>query len=227
MARLTKRVLVLGARGAIGKAIVDRFTESGSDVTGVGRQDFDLTDLSQIERFFALGRSDFDVLVHSGGFNIPKTFESLSDQEIRHSLDANLMGFLEVTRYCLPHWKKGGAGRVVVLSSLYGTFGRRGRLPYVISKHALNGAVKTLAIELSMHGVLVNSVSPGYISTELTFRNNDPNEIAKLTAGIPLGRLGTPEEVAKVVEFLCSDLNTYINGQDLVVDGGFSVGGFQ
>jgi len=74
---------------------------------------------------------------------------------------------------------------------------------------------------------LVNSVSPGYIATELTFRNNPPHELKKLTAGIPLGRLGEPAEIAKVVEFLCSSLNTYISGQDLIVDGGFSVGGFQ
>jgi 3-oxoacyl-[acyl-carrier protein] reductase len=100
-------------------------------------------------------------------------------------------------------------------------------LPYVLSKHALNGAVKTLAIELGPSGVLVNSVSPGYIATPLTYRNNSKQDLEKLVAGIPLGRLGEPHEIAKVVEFLCSDLNTYINGQDLVVDGGFSVGGFQ
>jgi 3-oxoacyl-[acyl-carrier protein] reductase len=222
-----KKALVLGGKGSIGSAISNHFVDLGHEVTSVGRHEFDLTNDSQIEDFFSTAPADFDFLIHSGGFNVPKIFEDLSDQEIRHALDTNLMGFLNIVRRCLPYWKVKCAGRIVVLSSLYGTFGRRGRLPYVMSKHALNGAVKTLAIELAEYGVLVNSVSPGYIATELTFRNNPPHELKKLTAGIPLGRLGEPAEIAKVVEFLCSSLNTYISGQDLIVDGGFSVGGFQ
>jgi 3-oxoacyl-[acyl-carrier protein] reductase len=220
------KALVLGGKGAIGQAVAARLTQVGHDVTSVGRPDFDLTDSEQIASYFDCRPAEFDILVHSGGYNVPKSFETLTDEEIRRSLNANLFGFLDVARLCIPHWKASGTGRVVVLSSLYGFLGRRGRLPYVISKHALNGAVKTLAIELGPLGVLVNSVSPGYIATTLTFRNNTAQEIEKLVDGIPVGRLGTPVEVAKVVEFLCSDLNTYINGQDLVVDGGFSVGGF-
>jgi 3-oxoacyl-[acyl-carrier protein] reductase len=96
-----------------------------------------------------------------------------------------------------------------------------------MSKHALNGAVKTLAIELASHGVLVNAISPGYIGTKMTYKNNSPETISKLVSGIPLGRLGYPEDIAEVASFLCSPKNRYLTGQDLVVDGGFSVGGFQ
>jgi len=116
---------------------------------------------------------------------------------------------------------------VLVISSLYGFLARSGRLPYVISKHGLNGAVKTLAIELAPYGVLVNSLSPGYIGTKMTYQNNSEETIAKLVLGIPLGRLGSAEDIAEVAEFLCSKKNKYINGQDIVVDGGFSIGGFQ
>jgi len=221
------KALVLGGGGAIGRAIAARLTRVGHQVDSVGRKDFDLANKEQISAFFKRRSADFDILVHSGGYNVPKTFDSLKDEEIRLSLNANLFGFLDVARYCLPHWKATKRGRVVVLSSLYGFLGRSGRLPYVMSKHALNGAVKTLAIELGPLGVLVNSVSPGYISTPLTHRNNTTQDLEKLVTGIPIGRLGTPEEIANVVEFLCSDLNTYMNGQDLVVDGGFSIGGFQ
>lgn len=222
------KVLILGGKGDIGQAITERMFDVGHEVRTVGRQDFDLTDSDQIDRFFQItGAQEVDLLIHAGGYNIPKTFFDLTDEEIRRSLDANVFGFLDVVRHCMPYWKTKRKGRIVVLSSLYGFLGRRGRLPYVMSKHALNGAVKTLAIELASLGVLVNSVSPGYIATSLTYRNNAAQDIEKLVAGIPLGRMGDPSEIAKVVEFLGSDLNTYITGQDIVVDGGFSVGGFQ
>lgn len=220
------KALILGGKGDIGAAIADRLRLVGHEVMAVGRDDFDLTNSNQIDSFFESRGRDFDLLIHSGGHNVPKSFDVLTDKEMRLCIDSNLFGFLDVVRHCSPHWQSKHYGRVVVLTSLYGFMGRRGRLPYVISKHALNGAVKTLAIELAAYGVLVNSVSPGYIATALTYRNNSANDIDKITSGIPVGRIGEPLEIAKVVEFLCSDLNTYINGQDIVVDGGYSIGGF-
>ena len=114
-----------------------------------------------------------------------------------------------------------------MISSLYGFLARKGRLPYVISKHALNGAVKTLAIELAPFGIIVNALSPGYIATKMTYQNNSPEKVAKFVEGIPVGRLGDPGDIAEVAAFLCSRKNRYLTGQDIVVDGGFSVGGFQ
>ena len=100
-------------------------------------------------------------------------------------------------------------------------------MPYVISKHGLIGFVKTLAIELGSIGATVNAVTPGYINTKMTSKNNTPETIEKIVKGIPVGRMGTPEEIADAVAFLASEQNTYINGHDLVVDGGYSIGGFQ
>lgn len=221
------RVLVLGGRGDIGSAITVRLQLDGYDVMAVGRTDFDLGNKAQIDAFLEKNGNSFDILIHSGGLNQPKLFESLTDAEIRESLDVNLHGFLRVAQACLPYWKTKRFGRVLVISSLYGFLARKGRLPYVISKHALNGAVKTLAIELAPYGVLVNAISPGYISTKMTYKNNTPEAISKFISGIPLGRLGEPEDIAEVAAFLCSPQNRYLTGQDLVVDGGFSVGGFQ
>ncbi len=222
-----RRALVLGGSGAIGSAIASALEESGHSVHSVGSRDFDLSSGIAISKFFNRYAPEFDILVHSGGYNVPKEFDLLSDEEIRLSLDANLFGFLDVTRRCLPYWRRVGWGRIVVVSSLYGFLARSGRLPYVLSKHALVGAVKTFAIEFAKYGVLSNSVSPGFIETPLTFRNNSRDQIAQLVAGVPMGRLGSPSEVAHVVQFLCSENNSYINGQDIVVDGGYSIGGFQ
>lgn len=221
------RALVLGGKGEIGSAIADRLTQDGYVVTAVGRGDFDLARSEEVLAYLGRATPAFDVLVHSAGWNVPKEFESLTDDEIRQSLDVNLLGFLTVVRACIPHWKATLSGRIVVLSSLYGFFARKGRLPYVASKHALNGVVKTLAIELAPHGVLANTVSPGYIATNLTYRNNSKEKIDELVNGIPVGRMGRPDEIANVVAFLSSNQNTYINGQNIIADGGYSIGGFQ
>lgn len=222
-----RRALVLGGKGDIGSAITNALSDDGLKVTAVGRDDFDLAVPAEIEAFFARNGNDFDVLVHSAGLNRPNPFDQLSDQEIRASLNVNLHGFLHVARWCLPHWKVGNGARVLVISSLYGFLGRRGRLPYVMSKHALTGAVKTLAIEWAEYGVLVNALSPGYVGTKMTFANNSPEVIAHFIKDIPLRRLGSPEDIAEVAAFLCSAKNRYLTGQDIVVDGGFSAGGFQ
>ena len=222
-----KRALVLGGRGDIGWAISNQLHHDGLEVVSVGRSEFSLGSFEQIDSYFIKNGNNFDVLVHSAGLNYPKTFERLSDEEISESLDVNLLGFLRVVRTCLPYWKKNNFGRVVVISSLYGFLARRGRLPYVTAKHALNGAVKTLAIELAEYGVLVNSIAPGYIETKMTHTNNSTEVIKKFISGIPIGRLGLPQDIADVASFLCSEKNKYLTGQDIVVDGGFSVGGFQ
>ena len=221
------RALVLGGKGDIGSAITQKLSMHGVEVFSVGRSDFDLTNPSQIADYFKGNNNKFDILVHSGGLNNPKTFEELTDAQIRESLNANVLGFLDVVRELTPHWKKGGFGRILVISSLYGFLARKGRLPYVMSKHALNGAVKTLAIELAPYGVLVNALSPGYIGTKLTYKNNSTEVIERLVSGIPIGRMGEPDDIAEVAWFLCSKSNRYINGQDIVVDGGYSIGGFQ
>jgi NAD(P)-dependent dehydrogenase (short-subunit alcohol dehydrogenase family) len=217
-------VLVLGGRGDIGAAIAGRFQQAGREVVAVGRSDFDLTDSSSIDRWFDRPHAPIGVLIHSAGVNHPKRFIDLSDAEIAESFSANVEGFLRVVRRVMPELVRAN-GRIVVLSSIFGFLSRIGRLPYSMSKHALVGVVKTLALEYAADGVLVNAVSPGYIDTRLTRANNDSATIARLEAAIPLGRMGSPDEIAELVFFLGSEANRYISGQDVVIDGGFSIDG--
>jgi 3-oxoacyl-[acyl-carrier protein] reductase len=220
-----KTVLILGGTGDIGQAIHNELSSKGLIVTSVGSKDIDLSNKSSIDEF--LKNKNFDILIHSAGLNVVGNFEDKELHEIELGIDTNLIGFLHVVKSLLPNWKKQSYGRIVVISSLYGFLARKGRLPYVISKHGLLGAVRTLAIELAEYNILTNAVSPGYINTKMTTKNNSPEKINELVQGIPQRRLGKPEEIAKVVNFLVNDDNTYINGQDIVVDGGFSIGGFQ
>jgi 3-oxoacyl-[acyl-carrier protein] reductase len=216
--------LVLGGHGDIGEAIAERLKAAGSEVMAVGRGDFDLTEPESIDAWFDRSHPPIGLLVHSAGLNHPKVFTELTDAEIRQCFEANVEGFLRVTRRLIPELVA-QKGRIVVLSSIFGFLSRVGRLPYAMSKHALVGIVKTLALELAEDGVLVNAVSPGYIDTKLTRANNDAATIARLTSAVPMRRLGTPDDIAQVVHFLGSADNQYITGQDIVVDGGFSIDG--
>jgi 3-oxoacyl-[acyl-carrier protein] reductase len=220
-------VIVLGARGDIGAAIVEQFRREGHPVTAVGRQEFDLQRPDEIDDYFSKQRLGWRILVHCAGLNRPKRFDETSVQEIEDSLQANLIGFLRVLKHVSATLTDGQGGRVVMLSSIYGSLGRAGRLPYVMSKHALIGAARTLAIEYGASNVMVNTLSPGYVDTKLTRQNNDAATIERFRSGIPVRRLAAPEDIAEVCSFLCSTRNSYLTGQDIVVDGGFTCGGFQ
>ncbi len=221
------QALVVGAFGDIGVAIADDFEAAGLEVTRVGRPQFDLAKPASIDAYFEGDQRAYRVLCYAAGINKPKAFDELSLDEVRHTFEVNVMGFLHVMKRLAPRWADGQGARVVALSSLYGFLARGKRVPYVTSKHGLLGAVKTLAIEYGPRGVLINALSPGYVDTKMTRANNDAATIRGFEQGIPLGRLASPKDIAQVVTFLCSPQNTYLTGQDIVVDGGFSVGGFQ
>ena len=99
---------------------------------------------------------------------------------------------------------------------------RQGRSSYTLSKNAITGLTKTLAIEWAQYNVLVNAVSPGFILTELTKSTNTPEQLLQLESQIPAKRMAEPIEIANVVAFLCSNMNTYLTGQNITVDGGYT-----
>ena len=225
---MPRKTLVLGGTGGIGSAIVEALKEQFDDnVTAVGHADCNLADFTSIDNFLDREGRNFEVLVQCSGINPIGPFENFSDEELERVMRINCTGFVHLIREIKPHWEQTKRGHVVVISSIYGLFSRSGRLPYSMAKHALLGAMKALAIELAPLQVMVNAVSPGFIETKLTSKNNSPETIARLVEGIPTGRLGKPEEVAYAVCMLANPRNTYIAGHNLVIDGAYSVGGFQ
>ena len=222
-----KTVLILGGRGDIGGAVCRRLKAEGYVVEAPASSELDLSSKSSIDAYFSGNKREYCGVVHSAGYNEPKPHQLLTASDIGRTLAVNTLGFFEVLRHVLPVMKRRGRGSIVAVSSLYGTFARPGRLAYVMSKHALNGLVKTLALELGPCGILINSVSPGFVDTRMTRKNNSAAVLKSFRDKIPLGRLAAPSDIAYVVSSLLSPENRYVTGQDVVVDGGYCAGGFQ
>jgi 3-oxoacyl-[acyl-carrier protein] reductase len=113
-------------------------------------------------------------------------------------------------------------GRIVNISSIWSAVSKHARVSYTISKSGVNGMTRALAVELAPFNVLVNAVAPGYVNTELTKQNNTEEQLETIRNTIPVKRLAEPNEIAEVVAFLCSERNTYLTGQVIIVDGGFT-----
>lgn len=220
-------VFLTGGRGDIGAAIYKKFIQSGYDVIAPTSDELNLADSKAIESFFSNEAQIYDVLIHCAGVNNPKPFLELSEHDMLHTASVNSLSFFHLVQKIAPTMIKKKKGHILAISSLYGSIARKGRLAYVASKHALNGSVKTLACELAESNILVNTLSPGFVDTALTRKNNSCSRIHDIEAKIPTKRMAKPEEIANTAYFLCSKENTYITGQDIIVDGGFMAAGGQ
>jgi len=122
----------------------------------------------------------------------------------------------------VPQMRERKFGRIVNISSIWSVVSRAGRTTYSMSKGAMNSMTRSLAVELAPFNILINVVAPGYVMTDLTRQNNSEAELEEIRKTIPVQRLAEPAEIAGVVAFLCSDQNTYLTGQTIIVDGGYT-----
>jgi 3-oxoacyl-[acyl-carrier protein] reductase len=219
-----KKVFLTGASGDIGQAINNVFEKNGCIVIAPRRQQLNLEDIASVRKYFKTADTKFDIIVHCAGFNNPKKINELTFEDIEKTAKINYMSFFELVKKMSPYMIRKKAGHILVISSLYSTISKSGRLAYTASKHALNGMVKTLACELGHNNILVNCLSPGFVDTRMTAKNNSKDAINLLVKKIPLQRLALPKDIANVAFYLCSQ-NTYITGQNIIVDGGFIVSG--
>lgn len=217
-----RTALVTGASRSIGKAITELLVSRGVDVLAPLRQELDLADRNSIDRFIA-GMADrtVDILVNNAGINILGRLESVTPEVWMEMSQVDLWAPFRLTQAFAPKMRVARWGRIVNISSILGLVTRERRAVYSTMKSGLNGLTRSAAVELGPDGILVNAVCPGYVETELTRQNNSIDELQCIADRIPLRRLATPEEIARCVAFLCSDENTYITGQTIVVDGGF------
>ena len=226
---MTKRILITGATRGIGAAIAQKYKSEGHYVIGMGSQpqsipayldEYSACDLSN--NAASVKHDDVDVLINCAGINIINNFCDITLEDFQRVQQVNVVAPFRLCQMVLPYMAQQGWGRIVNISSVWGKISKQGRASYSASKFALDGMTVALANEYAGQGILANSVAPGFIDTEMTQRNLGPAGIAAMLANVPIGRLATVNEVAEFVYWLGSEQNTYISGQNLAIDGGFT-----
>tara|TARA_B100000242_G_scaffold293486_1_gene271781 strand:+ start:1980 stop:2717 length:738 start_codon:yes stop_codon:yes gene_type:complete len=235
-----KKVIVTGATGGIGDAIVKFFVKSEAKVLATGTNEeklnlikknytnvlvnrFDISRHDDIEKFIEDSTKIFDgnpdILINNAGITRDNLSLRMSSKEWNEVLDINLTSTFLMTKFALKKMIKNKYGKIVNITSVVGHTGNVGQANYAASKSGIIGFSKSLALEYAKKNININCVSPGFIETNMTDKI-DPKFKELIIAKIPSNRLGSPDDVANVVAFLCSDLANYITGETIHVNGG-------
>ena len=237
-------VLITGSSRGIGKETAKLFLHRGATVILTGTAKNPSSDL--IAELSALGTvlyetADFitegginefisrldnhkkiDVCVNNAGINLLDEVENISDDDYQKVLSVNLNAPVKISRYFAKRMKEQEYGRIVNVASIWSVITRPSRGVYSITKNAIIGLTQTMGIELASSGVIVNAISPGFTLTELTKNTNTYEQLDKISKNIPINRLADPIEIGYTILFLCSKENSYMTGQNIIVDGGFT-----
>lgn len=232
---MTDRLLVTGGSSGIGRAIARQGADAGWDVVVVDREPSPvgrslIADLSNVEATAAaleaaLEDGPITRLVNNVGAVFPAPLETQSLDQLDASFALNLRAAMQCTQALLPGMKSSGFGRVVNMTSR-AALGKELRSAYAAAKAGLIGLTRVWSLELGGHGITVNAIGPGPIATDL-FLNANPRDSARTQAivnGIPVGRLGEPEDIAHAANFFLDERSGFVTGQVLYVCGGLTVG---
>ncbi|WAC49528.1 acetoacetyl-CoA reductase [Asticcacaulis sp. SL142] len=236
---MTRVALVTGGTRGIGKAIVKRLKDAGLTVAaGYAGNEENARKVAEelgvmvvkgsVDKFEDCARAakevtdalgPIDVLVNNAGITRDGFFHKMTQDQWQEVIHTNMDSVFNMTRQVIEGMRERGYGRIINISSINGQKGQAGQTNYSAAKSGMIGFTKALAMESAAKGITVNCVAPGYTSTEMVSAIN-PAVLEKIVAGIPVGRLGTPEEVAEICAFLASDMASFITGATIAVNGG-------
>ena len=234
-----KKILITGATGGIGNALVKKFVSLGGNVMATGTKaekldlikkqysnvkvkKFDISEHSRIEEFIdnvSLELGGLDILINNAGKNEDNLSLRMKDDEWKKIIDINLTSTFMLAKHSIKKMMKTKFGRVVNITSVVGHTGNAGQSNYAASKAGIIGMSKSLAIEYAKKNITINCVSPGFIVSDMTMNIADKVKLY-LTSRIPMGKLGSGEDVSNCVAFLSSDQSAYITGETIHVNGG-------
>ncbi len=234
-----KKILITGATGGIGYALVKKFLSLDGTVLATGTNTekldslkkefpnlnvlkFDISDHSKVEEFIENVTSQMvglDVLVNNAGITMDNLSLRMKDDEWRKVIDINLSSTFYLCKYAIKKMLKNKYGRIVNITSIVGHTGNLGQTNYSASKAGIVAMSKSLAIEYAKKNITINCVSPGFIQSKMTDKIVESIK-AVLTSRIPMSKLGTGEDVSNTVAFLSSDAASYITGETIHVNGG-------
>jgi len=239
-----KTALITGATRGIGKATAKIFLDAGAQVILTGTNSTEVEELihkninpqvrwvtadfstkGDIDKFLCKLKlmGQIDVIINNSGINNIKPFMNYSIDEYQQLLNVNLIAPMLIVQSVISKMKKRRFGRIINIASIWSQISKSQRVLYTTSKTGLLGFTRSLAVEYGDSNILVNAVSPGFTLTELTEKSLSAVERQTLSDQIPLHRFASTNEIAKTVLFLASDLNTYITGQNIIIDGGFTI----
>lgn len=230
-----KKVLITGASRGIGREIAQVYSEQGAYVIGTRTtpvesdspcNEWIIADFSYEDQIYRcaseIKRLAPDVLINNAGINKIGSFESIDPRDFKKIQQVNVFAPFLLSQAAIPAMKDRGWGRIVNISSIWGKIGKELRTSYAASKFALDGITLSIAAEYSKDGILANCVAPGFTDTELTRHVLGEDGVNQLTAMVPVRRMASSREIANFVFFLGNEGNSYINGQNIAIDGGFS-----
>jgi len=232
-----KTLLITGGLGDFGKVIVKKFIDLGCKVIITTTNKNKEKNSKKIKIFYLDFRNEnsinefekkirnikkIDYLINNAGINILDSIYNIKKKNLLDITNINLVGPTWLTSIVAAKMKKNRSGKIINISSIYGTVGKEKRSLYSITKFGLIGLTKSSSLDLAKFNILVNSISPGVFNTKLTKKILKKNGMKKIKLKIPLKKLGNPESLANLCIFLCSNYNNYITGQNIIIDGGYT-----